>query len=265
MRVANFLTRRFIDADGMPRLLRLLEGLLLVLLAVQAARLLWLTQPAAPIGDAAPALPAAIPTVPRIDLFHRSDAPVAGAAADVGGYRLRGVRVDARGGSAILLDAAGKQQSWAVGDTIAPGIVLAGVGPGYAALRGPDGTQRLQLPAAAGAAAATPALPASLPPNGAGTGTIASPGIDPAAMLAQAGLGPNEAGGYTVNPRGDDALLRAAGLQGGDVVIAVNGTTLNAENVTTFPGELAPGAALTLSIRRGGQPRTITIPAPQPR
>jgi general secretion pathway protein C len=250
------LIQRFVDADGMPKLLRLLEAVLLVLLAIQTARLLWLLLPAAPVGESGQATPGSAPALPRTDLFYRSDAHAV-AAADSGGYSLRGVRMDARGGSAILADAAGKQQSWAVGETLAPGLTLAQVGPDHVQLRGPGGLQRLELPAPSGVAAAGAVPPTAQP---AGT-SAASTAIDPAALIAQAGLSQDEAGSYSIHPRGDGALLRAAGLQAGDVVLDINGATLNAENIAAAQSEFAPGEPLTVRIRRDGRIRILTVPA----
>jgi general secretion pathway protein C len=248
------LIQRFVDADGMPKLLRLLEAVLLAVLAIQAARLLWLLLPATPVGEPGQAMPASAPALPRSDLFYRNDA-VATAAAESGGYSLRGVRMDARGGSAILADATGNQQSWAVGETLAPGLTLVEVGSGHVQLRGPRGLQRLQLPAPSGAAAATAAPPTAQPAS------TSAAAIDPAALIAQAGLSQDEAGSYSIHPRGDGALLRVAGLQAGDVVLDINGTTLNAENIAAAQSQFAPGEPLTVRIRRDGRIRILTVPA----
>lgn len=226
---------------------------MLVLLAVQLARLAWLAIPAAPVGDPHAAALAPVGALPRLELFYRAAAAVAGAH-DGGGYQLRGIRVDALGGSAILAGPDGKQQSYSVGEAIVPGVVLQSVAAGHAVLRGPQGLQRLELPAtAAGAPDRSAALPAG--------GRQDSIATEPAALLAQAGLAPDEAGRWTVNPRGDAALLQAAGLRGGDIIEQVNGQQLTAERAEALARELPPGAPVTLTLLRDGQRQTVLLPA----
>lgn len=257
MSVPSPLFERFTAMEGSTRWWRWLEVALITLLALQAARMLWLLLPASPIGEAAQPAHANTIALPTIDMFYRNDTPT-GTPADAGGYSLRGVRIDADGGSAILVDAGGHQQAYRAGEHVAPGLVLERVAPGHVLLRGAGGLQRLELPALADAAASA-GLPISLPATSA-TGS-ATPAIDPASLLAQAGLSANEGGGYTVNPRGDAGLLQAAGLQAGDVVESVDGQDLTAERVAALQDELAPGQAVTLTVRRDGQTRTITLPA----
>lgn len=251
------LLERFAAPDGSPQWPRLLETLLLALLAVQLARLLWLVVPAAPVGKASPANAARVPELATIDLFNRAEAS-ATPAADSSGYVLRGVRMDASGGSAIFSDSGGRQQSHAKGETIAPGIVLRDIGPSFVLLDVAGGLQRLELaPRDASASDSAGSLPAALP-------RAASPGasvLDPATLLAQAGLSSDEAGGWTVNPRGDGAQLQAVGLQAGDVIEQINGQALTPERVSALAEELPGGESVSLTIRRDGQLRTVTLPA----
>ena len=251
------LLERFAAPDGAPRWPRLLETFLLTLLAVQLARLFWLALPAEPVGDAPPVNAGNAAALPAFDLFNRADV-VATAAIDSSGYSLRGVRRDASGGSAILSDSAGRQQSHAEGETIAPGILLAKVGPGYVLLGVAGGLQRLDLPTAAtapsaGAGSMPGALPRAAPP--------AAAGINPATLLAQAGLSSNDAGGWTLNPRGDGGQLQALGLQAGDVIEQVNGQALTPERVAALADELPGGEPVSVTFRRDGQRRTVTLPA----
>lgn len=250
------LLQRVPRAPDLPRIQRLFEVILVALLTVQLARLLWLMVPATPIG-VAPAATAGVPgqPMPSKDLFYRSD--VATAAAESGGaYSLRGVRVDQAGGSAIVADAQGRQHTYAVGDQIASGVALEAVGPGWAMLRSGGLPLRLELPVAAEAPpASTGALPVSTTANG------AQAQIDPVQLLADAGLSPNDGGGWIVNPRGSPGPLEAAGLRAGDVVQAVNGQTLTPERVAALGDELAAGAAITLTVRRDGERQTVTLPA----
>lgn len=119
-----------------------LELLLLVLLAVQSARLFWaLVTPLGPVGewkdlDALRAA-AAPPTtsLATFDPFFRQapGQPAAGAAPAVVttlNLRLTGVREDrATGrGTAFVTLANGTQQAFVVGEEIEPGVVLSAVG-----------------------------------------------------------------------------------------------------------------------------------------
>ena len=96
----------------------------------------------------------------------------------------------------------------------------------------------------------------------------ADPGIDPAALLAEAGLSPVEsdggAAGYTIIPRGDGAALRQAGLQAGDVLLSVNGQALTPERYAELPAELAGASTITLTYRRDGQVRSARFQARTP-
>lgn len=251
------LLERFGAADGTLHWPRLLETSLLILLTVQLARLVWLALPAAPVGVAPLASMGNVPALPAIDLFNRVEA-VATTATDSSGYALRGVRMDASGGSAILSDSNGHQQSHGKGETIAPGIRLAEIGPGFVLLEAAGGLQRLDLPKRdAGQPGNAGNLPSALP----GSASPTEAKIDPATLLAQAGLSRNEAGGWTVNPRGDGGQLRGLGLQAGDVVEQVNGQALTPERVAALAEELPDGESVNLTFRRDGQLRTVTLPA----
>lgn len=256
MSVPHSLFARFTATDGSARWWRWLEATLLALLALQAARLLWLLLPASPIGEAVQPVSGASIGLPTIDMFYRNEMPTDAPAA-ASGYSLRGVRISADGGSAILVDTDGHQQAYKVGEHVAPGLVLERVGRGHVSLRGAGGLQRLELPAL-GEGTNPAALPTSLATSSTASDASA---IDPASLLAQAGLSANAGGGYTINPRGDSGPLQAAGLQAGDVIEAIDGQDLTAERIGALQDEIAPGKAVSLTIRRNGQTRTITLPA----
>lgn len=257
--------------DG-GRLHGAVELALVLLLAVQAARLAWLLLPPVPLGE--PAAPAARPPDAdaarlAIDAFHPVRATAA-ASADATGLKLFAVRPDAAAGSAIIAGSNGRQRSHAVGDEVAPGLVLAAVHADHVELDGGGARSVLRFesrPAAPGPRVAAPAprpapsLPAAEDPKG-------TPLVDPAALLAQAGLRPVEAGGrvsgYTVIPRGDGAVLRQAGLQAGDVLLSVNGQELTPERYAELAGELAGSSSITLTYRRDGQVRSATLQANTP-
>lgn len=260
------------------RLPAALETALVLLLALQAARLIWLAViPVGPIGQAQAAPDGSIetPAFPQADMFFRSDTagaqPVAGNVEALG-YRLFGVRTESGGGAAILAPADGAQAAYRVGDEVVSGVFLDAVGADHAVLRSGGQRHRVDLPTGgAGAAAATPSAPvAALPVGVSPQPDAAEPAaqVDPQQLLAQTGLRPLEedgrVAGYTVIPRGDGALLRQAGLQPGDVLLSVNGQSLTPERLGELDQQLQGESQAVIAFRRDGQTRTITLQAPQP-
>jgi general secretion pathway protein C len=258
---------------GTDALVRLAEVAVVAMLALQCARLVWLLLPPAPLGtipDAGAGLMA--PRLERlsIDAFHPGAAT--GAIADTSGLRLYATRASSAGGSAIVADRNGMQRSYAVGDEVAPGVVLAAVHADHAILEsaGRRTELRFQVATVSNRPPATAAPVATRAPAATTTlGADASPPvIDPAQLLAEAGLRPVDAGGgeagYTVIPRGDGAILRQAGLQAGDVLLSVNGQALTPERYAELGDSLADAATITLTYRRDGQVRTATLQAPTP-
>lgn len=249
------------------------EIALVCLLALQAGRLAWLALvPPAPLGEpptAARALPEPRPERLAIDAFNPSQATAA-ATADSSGLRLHSVRAGGDGlGSAIIAGSDGRQAAFAVGDEVRPGMVLAAVHRDHVVLDSGGSRRELRFgPRSAGAASPRPAtLPAAVPappPAAAGAPAV----VDPAQLLAQAGLRPNEddgrVAGYSVIPRGDGTALRLAGLQAGDVVLSVNGQPLTPELHSGLAAELAGAERITLTYRRGGETRTTTLQAKTP-
>ena len=258
---------------GTGALVRLAEVAVVALLALQCARLVWLLLPPAPLGtlpDAGAGLMA--PRLERlsIDAFHPGAAT--GAIADTSGLRLYATRGGAAGGSAIVADRDGIQRSYAVGDEIAPGVVLAAVHADHAILESAGRRTELRFPVAAAPTrptAATAPIATRMPAAQSRADADApAPAIDPAQLLAEAGLRPVDEGsgesGYTVIPRGDGAVLRQAGLQAGDVLLSVNGQALTPERYAELGDSLAGAATITLTYRRDGQVRSATLQAPTP-
>jgi general secretion pathway protein C len=240
----------------------LVEAALWLLLAVQAARLAWIfLEPVGPVGAAAPASTiGAVPPMPLAalqDPFYRSSNDAGHAApAGLDGYRLHGVRIGVQP-SAAIIGHDGRQRAYRTGDTIAPGVLLAAVGGDHVLLQTGQGPGRLDLATAGpGPAAGDSArlLPAAQPTAGA-SGTS----VEPAQLLAQAGLRAHEDGGYALIPRGDDSALRRAGLQAGDVLLAVDGQPLTPERLAELQQHLSGRTGATLSVRRDGVVRTVAL------
>lgn len=248
------------------RLRRVIELLLVMALAVQLARLAWLAlAPIGPIGTPASTSNSQATRLRGEVLFGES----AQAIASLEGYSLHGLRLDGRGGAAIIAGPDKVQGAYRVGDTVAAGVVLDRVATDHVLMR--TGSQRQRLELATDAPSAPPQAPAtalaSAPPAPAAAPVASNAAVDPSRLLTEAGLRPNtqdgKTDGYTVMPRGNDALLRQAGLQPGDVLTSVNGLSLNAEHLQEVQQQLRTGGGeARITYQRDGQSRVLTLKAP---
>lgn len=242
------------------------ELLLLGLLAVQAARLIWtVATPVEPFGRwrADPAAPtASLDVLGSFDPFFRL-APDAGAAVVTSlQLKLFGVRADqATGrGSAIIGLPDGTQASYAVGDEVMPGVRLDAVRfDGITVLRG-GAREQLFLDQSTPAVTVSPlAVPTPV--------TISPPAAAaPARLQDDVAASPRiidgRVAGFTLQPRASGEAFRGAGLQPGDVLVAVNGARItDAGSVPNLSNLLAQGNSVTVEIERSGNPVTLTLSA----
>ena len=278
--VRNFSTRvRGVWAARPDRVRSAVEVALALLLAVQLGRLVWIVaeprDAAASMASSSAAVSPADPAVfQRFDAFFRTGGQSSlaeASAAGSGQMRLYGLRSDGSGGgSAIIGLADGRQVSVGVGEEVEPGLILRGVGPDYVTLaRGASLSRLIFSDVPVGVAPAPPpppgpqiVTPPPPPPPPAVTPTAAS--VDPAQLITQAGLRPRMRGlrldGFTVSASGDAALLRAAGLQAGDVILAINGQSLDSlERIAALRGQLANSSGAELRYERDGTVQTSTI------
>ena len=128
-----------------------LELAMLLLVALQAARLIWIF--AAPPEPTAPKTAASVfravdhKILASFDAFGSAGAaPQAGGQATVEGFRLYGVRQDGDSGSAIIAGPDGVQKSFAVGETVAQGVTLAAVGADHVELSRGGARMTLSFP-----------------------------------------------------------------------------------------------------------------------
>lgn len=248
------------------------KALLLIVLAVQSARLAWaIVQPVGPVGDWRPAVARPLPPAMRsaiIASVNPFDRTAAGAApgALANDLKLFGVRnnLSGLGGGAIIGTPDGQQVSVSVGEEIKPGVSLVAVGFDYADVRRQGGRQRIFLdqdkaPMSVGASYASKAAPTPPVANSGGT----------SATLAQIHQGirflPRQkdgaVDGVIVAQMGNDsAALNAAGLRAGDVITAVNGVRIqSATDAAQLQQSLVPGVSLTLNVERDGKPLSMTL------
>lgn len=277
--VRNFSTRvRGVWLARPDRVRSSVEVALALLLLVQLGRLVWIVaEPrdtvAASTSPSAAVAPADLAVLQRFDAFFRTGGQSSlaeASAAGSGQMRLYGLRSDGSGGgSAIIGLADGRQVSVGVGEEVEPGLVLRGVGPDYVTLARGASVSRLifsDLPVGVAPVPPPPLGPQTVtppaPPPPAATPTVAS--VDPARLITQAGLRPRMRGlrmdGFTVSGSGDAAVLRAAGLQAGDVILAVNGQPLDSlERIAALRGQLANSTGAELRYERDGAVQTSTI------
>lgn len=258
------------------------EIALVALLAVQAGRLAWIfvaPEPEAAVAVHAAAAPVDASIFQRFDAFFRTGdksslAEAAGADSDA--LRLFGVRAGgAGGGSAIIGLPDGRQVSVGVGETISDGLTLASVGADFVTVSRGGSVSRLVFTETPSGAAPPPPPPSTaqvMAPTGTPAPVSAAapataptgPVVDPRRLMAQASLRPRMDGlrikGFTLAARGDGATLRAAGLQSGDVILAVNGAELNSlQGLSQLSGELSGSSAAEIRFERNGQVQTTTI------
>lgn len=245
---------------------------LLALLAVQAARLLWvLATPVGPVGDWRPAGPALAGSpfeiVTGFDPFFRLSAQAGPTVVTPLQLTLFGTRMDeATGrGSAIVAGPDGLQQSVAVGDEIQPGVRLKSVAFDHVAIDRGGAEETLYLDQS-GAPASAPALPGAVPPADASAAT----GVPVARLRSEIAFTPRLDGGrvsgLVVRQAGTGQLFRQANLRDGDVITSIGGRPVNGpEDVERVARDFAGGGNIPIIVERGRDtlPLAIAI-APSP-
>lgn len=258
-------SQRLLSRLPRPTVYTAAELLLLLLLAVQAARLVWaLVTPVGPLGDwKAPSALAAPPAsgagLGEFDPFFRLSGPGGPAVVTTLNLKLYGVREDrATGrGSAIIALPDGTQQSFAVGDELMPGVRLAEVGFDSVTIDRGGAREQIFLdqstPApAAGQPPAAPSAPAPAPApmQNAPPPPTPPPGA-PISMSARVEGG--RVNGILVGPGGDGGqAFRAAGFEAGDVIVAINGQRVTSlEQARAAIGQ--SGGQVMIMVERGGR------------
>ncbi len=238
----------------------LVEGILIVLLAIQGARLVWaMVAPFGPIGNwtagSAGGAPDDAGNLTRFDPFFRLSAQAGPAVVTSAPIKLFGVRVDQAtgGGSAIIATPDGVQSSFGVGEAIMPGMILKAVMADHITVERNGTTEELYLDQSVAAPVAQPGTPPA--PVASTQSNLVAPGAD--ALKAGIGFAPRlENGavtGFLVSPKGDGAAFRAMGLQPGDVLTQINGLGLRSlQDASDAISALSPNGAITLVVERAG-------------
>lgn len=243
--------------SALPIFQSIIISLLIIALAVQCARLVYAT--VVPIGAVGEWRPATIhgsatarSSANAFDPFFRLAAPAQEAVVTSLALKLFGVRMDmATGrGSAIIATADGVQSSFAVGDEIEPGVTLKMVSFDNVTIDRGGVAEQIFLDQSVAAPVAQP-NDGGLPPSESGGSSLLANSIEIAPRAENGKIS-----GMTLNPKGDGALFKAAGLEPGDVLTAVNGKPVgDGEDVRSI---LAGGGTVSLEVERGGRRMTVS-------
>lgn len=248
-----------------------LEIVLISLLAVQCARLVWaVATPVGPVGDwrSDAGMPALAPpdTVlfETFDPFFRLEGNGRVVVTDLD-VRLFGVRQDQASGrgSAIIALPSGVQDSYSVGDEIMPGVTLESVDFDFVTISRNGSSEQIFLDQSSSPTASPPPQvsmrqPAVARPQAAAPGRAAAQRITPSQLASGTQISPRREGnrltGIVLQPSGaDDAALRAAGFQPGDVIISINGERIQEMGqAVSFANNLGTGDGF-VQVERNGE------------
>jgi general secretion pathway protein C len=245
-------------------------GILAVLLAIQVARLFWaVVTPVGPLGDWRKAEVNIVPRPARAALFAGFDPFFRSGAADTAtgnvtalNLTLFGIRSNASsgGGSAIIAGEDGVQNSYAIGEEVAPGVTLDAVAFDHVILSRGGVKESLYLDQSVPAETVNPDA------NAGDSATPSTGGLNAESLQKAIGFAPrNEGGrvtGLVLQPRDDGTMLRTAGFQPGDVVVAINGRPVS--SAADIAAQLRPGARLSVEVERGGSKVPIALNLEQP-
>lgn len=254
-------------------LAHLFIGLLAILLATQAARLFWtVVTPVGPLGNWRAPSVNIVPSSARValfsgfDPFFRNDAVAAGADNVTSlNLTLFGIRANesSGGGSAIIAGEDGVQNSYGAGEEVAPGVILDAVAFDHVILSRGGVKESLYLDQSVPAETVNPATNAGAAPATAPSSDVA---LNADSLQKSIGFAPrNEGGrvtGFVLQPRDDGTMLRIAGFQPGDIVVAVNGRPVS--SAADIASQLRPGARLSVEVERGGSKVPIALNLEQP-
>jgi len=247
------------------------EIALVLVLAVQAARLVWIVaEPSGPFGT--PAAEAGLDSNRELAILKTFNAfaplmPPLAAVEDTSGFTLHGVRVEKDGAGSAIIGVAGKQSVYWVGEEVSPGAVLKEVAADHVTVAHGGRTSRLSLVARPPRPNATASIPSYMVTPRTAAAAPAKPAViaavDTKKLLEEAGLRPRTQGGqvtgYTLLPRGAGEMLGRAGLAAGDVLVALNGNRLTPERYSEIEQELTGASQVQLTVERGNETKTITL------
>jgi membrane-associated protease RseP (regulator of RpoE activity) len=190
------------------------------------------------------AVPQAVPPPPVV-----TATPPLAPPADISGLRLHGLLAS----GAVIGFPSGRQRLVPVGREALPGLTLRRIEQNVAVFDSGGGELRLGFDGPVqGGPAAAPALPA---------GQNAQ---SEEALRYRLGLAPRRAGGrvtgFTVRANVEMPALARAGIQPGDVIVAVNGSAFDEERMQELAWQIANSTRMDFEIERGGQRLRLSLP-----
>jgi len=261
-----------------------IEAALLVLLVIQIARLLWaLVTPVGLFGEWRAREPVVVSADARQALFAGFDPFFrTGAALGAGGamqqvttlpLTLYGTSVnEASGqGTAIIANENDEQASYAVGDEIAPGVILKAVAFDHVIIQRGGATETLYIDQSSGDVVgdegAPPANASAAPASGPSAPGPASL-LESGALASSLNLAPRSENGkvtgIVVGAQGNSQLASLAGFRPGDIIVQVNGRPVtSAGDMNALRGALQPGARISLMVERGAATVPISLVLPE--
>jgi general secretion pathway protein C len=176
-------------------------------------------------------------------------APPLAPPADISGLRLHGLLAS----GAVIGFPSGRQRLVPIGRDALPGLTLRRIEQNVAVFD--SGGQELRLgfdgPVQGGPAAA-PALPAGQNAQSEET------------LRYRLGLAPRRAGGrvtgFTVRANVEMPALARAGIQPGDVIVAVNGSAFDEERMQELAWQVANSTRMEFEVERGGRRLRLSLP-----
>lgn len=245
------------------------EKLVLAVLAVQLARLVWTVATPVGIYGAWQGQQAQIPSAAArqalfagFDPFFRSGPPQpSGAVVTSLALTVYGIRLNEGSGlgSAIIANADGEQNSFAIGDEILPGVVLKAVAFDHVTIDRGGAAEQIfidqsdPMPDAAG-------VQDALAPNAAPAVAVGAPTAEE--LRRDVGFAPRmqdgRITGLVLTAKGP--VFQTAGFQPGDIVTQVNGRPVgSAGDLQALKGLIAPGARISLMVERGAAVAPINL------
>jgi general secretion pathway protein C len=238
------------------------ELLLLVLIAVQCARLFWiLVAPVGPVGDWKAATNVVAPqdasVLASFDPFFRLDntaGPTVVTSLNLKLYGVRENRATGRGAAIIALPD-GRQLNFAVGEEIMPGVTLTAVGFDNVTISRNGIAEQIFLDQSG--PAQTVGVPESPVPQAAGPAApmpvvVAAPVAPGQAINFVPRTSNGRVTGIIVSPGSDGGrAFGAAGFVPGDIVVAINGQRV--ASLEQARAAMTGGAEVNVMVDRGGQ------------
>ncbi|MGE4324165.1 MAG: type II secretion system protein N [Sphingobium sp.] len=260
------------------------EKLVLAALAMQMARLVLAV--ATPVGvyGAWRGQQAQIPTAAArqvlfasFDPFFRSGAPQpSGAVVTSLALTVYGIRLNEGSGlgSAIIANADGEQNSFAVGDEIIPDVTLKAVAFDHVTIDRGGAEEQVFIdqsgstPAPDGEGASIPVagtatgVGAGVGAGGSGSGTAGSADPTAEALKRDIGFAPRMRDGRITGLvlTGKGPTFQTAGFRPGDIVTEVNGRPVGSpSDLQALQGQIVPGARISLMVERGAAVAPINL------